>query len=201
MNMRHLSSAVMCFCLGAASLSGCAGSPAVNFYTLAPAAISSLSITAKTALSVTVGPVTMPELVDRPQLVRRVDGTRVLILETQRWAEPLKDALPRLLAGNLSVMLGTDRVSAYLQDAAREADCRVLVDFQRFDATDDIVAIDALFTIRRSADAPAKTVRAQISEPIAGKNYEALVSAYSRALASLSRDIARVLSEEQGGLR
>jgi hypothetical protein len=189
------------FCLGAAAMSGCAASPKVNFYTLSPAVGSDAAVPAGTTLSIAVGPVTMSELVDRPQLVKRIDWSRVIILETQRWAEPLKDALPRLLAGNLSIMLGTDRVSAYLQDAAREADCRVLVDFQRFDATDDTVTIDALFTIRRSADAPPKTVRSQISEPIAGKNYEELVSAYSRALASLSRDIARVLSEEQGGLR
>jgi hypothetical protein len=169
----------------------------VNFYTLAPVAKSDVAVPAGTALSVTVGPVTMPELVDRPQLVKRIDGSRVLILETQRWAEPLKSSVPRLLAENLSFLLGTDRVSAYLQSAAHEANCRVSVDFRRFEATDDTVTIDALFTLRRSPDAPAKTGHSHIREPIGGEGYEALVSAYSRALASLSKDIARSINAEQ----
>ena len=193
MKIRHRLAAVMLFCLGAAALSGCAGSPRVNFYILAPVAKSDVAVAAGTTSSVTVGPVTIPELADRPQLVKRVDGFKVLILETQRWAEPLKDAVPRLLAENLSILLGTDRVSAYLQRAAQEADCRVFVDFQRFDAAEDGVTIDALFTIRRSEDTPAKTGRSHIHEPISGEGYEALVSAYSRALASLSSDIARSL--------
>src|SRR5215813_4840355 len=51
---------------------------------------------------VIVGPVNIPQLVDRPQLVMRDTGFGVRILERERWATPLKESLPRVIAGDLA---------------------------------------------------------------------------------------------------
>jgi hypothetical protein len=135
-------------------------------------------------------------LVDRPQLVVRADGSRVDILETHRWAEPLKSGIPRLLAENLSRLFGGARVAVYPQSAANDADYRVFVDFQRFESAGDSVTVDALWTVRRSTEAAPKTGRLQISEPMGGEGYEALVGAYDRALLAVSSDIARAIRKD-----
>ncbi len=182
-----------------AAASGCGRSPAVNFYTLAAMAPEAAS-TAAASHSVAVGPVTLPELVDRPQLVIRVAASRVDILETHRWAEPLKNEIPRVLAENLARLLRPARVSTYGQSASRDAEYRVLVDIQRFESVPgDGVTIEALWSVRRTAvgAVPGKG-RSIVREPAVGTGYEALVAAHGRALAAISRDIAQALLEEEG---
>lgn len=179
-----------------AVMSGCSRSPRVNFYILEPTAKAAAAVPAQNAPTVAVAPITLPEMVDRPQMVVRVDGSRVDILEMHRWAEPLKSGIPRLIAENLSRLLGSAQVSTYSQNAASEADYRIFVDIPRFESTADSVTIDALWTIRRPAQGSQKTGRSQVHEPRGGEGYEGLVWAYNRALAAVSNDIARAILAE-----
>src|SRR5512137_88877 len=94
-------------CLAAALLTGCA-SPRTNFYTLNVAAAP--DATAPAMEAVAVGPVSLPALLDRPQLVVRTAPNRVEFLETHRWAEPLKSELPRVIAADLTRLLNQARV-------------------------------------------------------------------------------------------
>ena len=176
---------------------GCARSPQVNFYTLATMS-PEVAAPAPPLHGVAVGPVTLPELVDRPQLVLRVDANRVEIIETDRWAEPLKIEIPRLLAENLAHLLSPVRVSTIDQSESRYAEFRVLVDIQRFETVPgEGVKIDALWSVRRSAaGAVPRKGRSQVQETATGTGYEALVAAHSLALAAISRDIAQALREE-----
>ncbi len=136
---------------------------------------------------------------DRPQLVLTLDANRVQLLENHRWAEPLKSAIPRVLAENLSRVLGTDQVSWHPQSAAYRADYRILADFQRFEASGDQVIVDTLWTVRSSSTAPAINGRSRIQEQIDGTGYEAVAAAYSRALATVSAEIAAAIRKERGG--
>ncbi|MBK5277140.1 MAG: membrane integrity-associated transporter subunit PqiC [Desulfuromonadales bacterium] len=193
MNSRNLFSALALAGYLAAALVGCGRSPQVTFYTLA--AMSGSDDTPRTAspCSVAVFPVTLPEFVDRPQLVRASGGSRVDVLEFHRWAEPLKVAIPRLMAENLSRLLKTERVSAYPQSAANDADYRVVTDFQRFESSGNTVIIDALWSIRTPTGVILKTGRTRLNEAISGDGQDGLVAAYSRALTGLSREIAGAL--------
>lgn len=175
---------------------GCSRSPRANFYILEPTAKAELAFPAQNAPTVAIAPITLPEIVDRPQLVVRVNGFRMDILEMHRWAEPLKSGIPRLLAENLSRLLGSAQVSTYSQNVAIEADYRIFVDIRRFESTADSVTVDAFWTIRRSTPDAPKTGRSQVHEPRGGEGYEAIVAAYSRALAAVSSDIARAIRTE-----
>jgi uncharacterized lipoprotein YmbA len=170
----------------------------VNFYTLAavaPETASSINI----PHAVAVGPVTLPELVDRPQLVIRFDANKVEIIETHRWAEPLKGEITRILAENLARLLRPSRVSAYNQSASLDAEYRVLVDIQSFESVPgEGVEIDAFWAVRRSTvGATTRKGRSLVHEPAGGTDYEALVAAHCRALATISKDIAQALMEEE----
>lgn len=117
-------------CLAVALLAGCSSSPKVTFYTLNVAATNETP--APPLNSVAIGPITLPDLLDRPQLVVRTTANRVDILETHRWAEALKSEIPRIIAADLGILLKPARVSTYPQNAGLEADYRVLLDIQRF---------------------------------------------------------------------
>lgn len=178
-----------------ASLSvGCSRSPRVSFYTLEPGVQIEAAVPAATVPAVVVGPVTLPEVVDRPQLVVRVAANRVEILETHRWAEPLKSEIPRLLAENLNRQFGATRVSSYLQHAGTDAAYRVLVDISRFEASPDgAVVVEAVWSLRPVAGGVSKSGRIQVREPVGAEGYDPLVAAYGRALFAVSADLATAI--------
>jgi uncharacterized protein len=166
-------------------LLACGSPPRERFYTLdapePPAA-------AAAPYSIAVGPVSVPELVDRPQFVVRVGANQVAIAEQARWAEPLKSAIARVVAANLAKELG-----ARTQLRNGDADYRVLIDVQRFESTPgDAVLLDAQWTVI-GAKGARRSGRSTQREPAQGRDYDALAAAHSAALAKLSSEIAEAI--------
>ena len=153
----------------AALAAGCATSPTPSYYTLNVDAAAAAPARALDRPTIAVGAVSVPDAVDRPQLVVRTGANEVRIEELHRWAGPLKSELPRVMAGNISRVTGDPRVSAHPESASLVADYRVLVDFQRFDgAPGGDVALDALWTILAPNGDVVGSGRASIREPVAG---------------------------------
>jgi uncharacterized protein len=166
---------------------GCA-SPASRFYTLsaanAPAATTS-------NLSVVVGPVSVPAVVDRPQIVVTTGPNQVRPEEFNRWAAPLQNSIARVIAENLVAMLGTPRVILSSQTLGADTDYRAAIEVQRFEsATGEAAILDAVWTVSRAKDGRSLTGRTTVQEVTSDKSYDALAAAHSRALARLSLDIA-----------
>lgn len=178
------------------TLIGCGSSPKETYYTLSAAAAmnGAAPVTGESAYSIAVGPITLPEAVDRPQLVLRVGPNEVTFVELHRWAGSLKSEISRIIADNLAAYLNVRQVAAYPQSAGDNADYRVLVDIQRFDSTlGESVTIDALWSIKRQSDGVARTGRSTARESSGGGNYDGVVAGHSRALATVSRDIAEAI--------
>jgi uncharacterized protein len=172
-------------------LAGCATAPPESFYTLSAGGRAGV-VPINGGRSVVVAPAALPEIVDRPQLVMYADTNRVSILEQQRWAEPLRVGIPRVVAENLGNLLGSAQVSTR-DDAIGSPDCRVSIDVRRFDARPAaVVTVDALWTVT-CAGAPRRTGQSTAHEPVMGPRYESVVAAYGRALEALSRDIAAAI--------
>lgn len=179
-------------CLAAALLAGCSRSPRVSFYTLNAAAAPEENTQALEA--VVIGQITLPELLNRPQFVVSIDANRVDILEMERWAAPLKSEIPRIVAENLTALLKPTRVSAYPQNSGFDASYRIQIDILRLEMTEGKgVALDALWSIRRTEGGIVKSGRTVVGEPVTASGYESLVAAQSRALAVVSQDLAQAL--------
>jgi uncharacterized lipoprotein YmbA len=178
------------------TLAGCK-SPNSSFYTLSPDA--SLEHTgAPLPCAVVVGPVTIPELVDRPQLVTRVSDNEVALNEFARWGEPLKSGIARTIAADLGQLLGNARVSVAGQAALVQETCRVRVDIVRFDSMPgDAATIDAQWVVRVPGKPLPLSGRSVVREPVGAGGDDALVAAHSRALAAVSRDIAAAIRSTQ----
>ncbi len=141
--------------------------------------------------SVSVGPVSVPAAVDRPQIVVRLGPNQVAIDEFHRWASSLPDAIARVVAENLAAMLGTPNVTVFSQPTASGARYRVLVDVLRFEsAPGEAALLDAVWTVRNTKDGTTRSGRTTVSEPVPDREYASLAAAHSRALGRLSADLA-----------
>jgi len=177
-----------------ALLAGCGSAPKEQFYTLADPAPKTTGSLSGLEYGVAIGPVYVPDSVDRPQFVLRTPGAEVRIAEQVRWAEPLKEGIARAVATNLAHFLNNARVSPRPYAAGGDADYRVVLDVQRFDSTlGESATLDVMWTVRRTKDGEQQTGRVRVQEAVSDAGYEALVAAHGRALGAVSRDIAEAI--------
>jgi uncharacterized lipoprotein YmbA len=174
----------------AAGLAGCATAPS-RFYALTSTATA--DGTPAVPVAVLVGPVTVPAAVDRPEMVVQTAPNRVDIDEFNRWAAPLNDAIARVVAGDLTVLLATPDV-ATAPLANFRTDYRVTINVQRFESLPgQSVLVDAVWTVHRTADGSARAGRTTAREAVPAEPVDALAAAHSRALAQVSADIAAAI--------
>jgi uncharacterized lipoprotein YmbA len=172
---------------------GCASAPS-HFYTLTPTPMASPG-SGPPGLSIVVGPVTVPEVVDRPQIVLRVGTNQVTLDEFNRWASSLQDEIARTVAQNLMARFGTPNVALASQRPTPEPGFRVTIVVQRFEsALGDAATLDAQWTVRRAREEAIRTGRTTVSESARGGAHDALASAHSRAIGRLSEDIAEAIA-------
>ena len=182
-------------------LGGCAGTKPSKFYTLnslsAPGERSG-AVSAERGIAVAVGPVAIPDYLDRPQILTRSGPRELKLAEFDRWAGSFEQDVSRVLTENLSALLAPDNVivlrwgrDAYPFPAA----FRVGVDVTRFEGTiGESVILAARWSVSREEDRKILFVHESIlKEPVEGQDYDALVEAMSRALAGLSREIAAAI--------
>lgn len=189
---------VVALCALAAAWAGCA-TPRSAFYTLSPAA---KAAAAPAGCSVSVGPVSVPEIVDRPQVVVRTGPNQVFFDEFNRWGSPLRYEIARVVAENLGRLLGTPMVTASPLPAAGDAAYRIAVDVIAFESSPGEAAVlDAAWTVRSGKDGAVRSGRTTVREGTQDDGYPALAAAHSRALGKASGDIAGAIRamEGQGG--
>jgi len=186
--------------LGAVLLvqTACASSKPAKFYVLSASSAPGHSQQAPATapgVSIAVGPVKIPDYLDRAQIVTHSTANALQLAEYDRWAEPLDRSLPRLLTENLSSLLPADSLAAFPWPGPAHVDYQVVVEVIQFDGTlGQKVWLEARWTILGDG---GKQVRwrgnANISEPVTGDSHEALVTGWSKALGGLSGEIAASL--------
>ncbi|MBI2799270.1 MAG: membrane integrity-associated transporter subunit PqiC [Gammaproteobacteria bacterium] len=187
------------FLLGALVLTSCARTPPSHFYALESTASSGgvhppRMMPANT--TVYIGPVTVPEAIDRPQLVVRQTDNELGVLEGQRWVEPLKIAIGRVLATTLTAELGNTVVGAYPGTALTDAVYRVQVDVQKIDiSSSGSISFDAVWSVRRAEGGNAVAGRT-VGTQGGGADYRALAGAYTQMATRIGRDIAQALGNQ-----
>jgi uncharacterized lipoprotein YmbA len=175
---------------------GCGASAPARYYTLDSTATPNGAPVAR--IAVTVGPVSIPAAVDQPQFVVQVASNRVEIDEFNRWDAPLGDSIARAVAGDLTVLLGTPNVAA-APFANFDPTYTVTIEVQRFDSIrGEAALVEALWTVRKTAGGETRSGRSVAREAVQGEGFDALAAAHSRALASMSADIASAIRTAAG---
>jgi uncharacterized lipoprotein YmbA len=179
-------------------LSGCASSPIPRYYLL-----SSLEATSPETkpsaegrcFSIGIGPINIPDYLNRPQIITRGTSVEFTLAEFDRWGEPLKDNLKHVLAKNLSTLLCTKAIAFFPWKGGIPIDHRIEMEVLRLDGSlGGNVSLEVWWMVF-SGDGKRMLVskRSTFTEAVGGQDYKSLVGAHSRALGTLSREIAEVI--------
>jgi hypothetical protein len=184
---------------GSLLLAGCSSSPATHFYVLS-AVPSPTSIAANGAEpAVGVGPVELPEYLDRPQIVTRSGQNELNLAEFDRWGESLKDNAAEVLAENLAILLPSKKISVYPWKRATQINYQVAAKITRFDrAENGETVLRVRWTLLDGSGTELLSRESRYAESAAGADYGATVAAMNRALAQFSREVANVINGFKG---
>ena len=148
--------------------------------------------------TVAIGPTSVAELIDRSQIVQRTAPNRIEVLDAHRWAEPLRAAVPRVLAAQLAARLGEPRVAVAPQLLARP-EYRITLDVARLEyGPAGEARLEILWTVRRTRDGAAKSGRSAEREAPTAPGIEFYVAAQGRAIARAAAEIEAALREVAG---
>ncbi len=196
--MTHAKRLVIPLALGL-SLAGCAGtSPPSRFYVLEPTLGQVEPITRMPKLSIGLGPLTLPDLLDRPQILTRSGPYQLDLAEFERWGGDLGANLGRLAAQRIGARLGTERVSLHPWPRQRQLDLQVRVDLTRFDGRPGTEAwLQGTFALLDGpGDRELRLEGFDLRQAVSGTQYADLAAALSALAERLADRIAEVMAEE-----
>jgi uncharacterized lipoprotein YmbA len=139
-----------------------------------------------------VGPVKIPEYLDRPEMTTRSTPYSLQFAEFDKWAEPLEKSLARVLAENLSILLSTDRVVVFPWAGSVHVLYQVTVDVEQLEYTSDgkALLVAGWSVFGNDGGKLLAIKRSRIIVPVQSTGFEAIASAQSRAVGDMSREIA-----------
>jgi len=193
------------FALGVALLGACASSPPMRFYTLTPIAPETPVNAVAGVTPLRLSRVTVPGELDRSQLVRRIDSTRLQIDDQDRWAAPLDEMIRRVLSADLASRLPPNTVLDANESAAGDRQPALAVDIHELYADPSCaVTLQATWVLTlpqtRPGGEPAQaeqprqaTEQTRVPSPGACSGADAVPEAMSRALAQFSDRIVAAL--------
>ncbi|GEM_PF-441630 len=185
-------------------LAGCAGtSPNPDFYTLTPVVGMSPppALEPRPELRLGIGPVVLPEVLRRPQLVVRSGTHRLHYDEFSRWGADPGAEIERLLVFRLMEALGTAQVYPHPWPDARRLDYRVRVEVLDLDS--DMQGVLRLrghwVLLGPRGDQELEIHPIDLREPLGdASDPQNLVEAQGRLFARLADGIARRIAERSG---
>lgn len=180
-------------------LTGCARTATTAYYQLTAVPLERLEavVPQPTSAVIGIGPITLPEYLDRPQIVSRQSTHRLQISDRHRWAEPLGDNIARVLQENLARTNGSERVILHPWSPSLSVDLQIPIEILFFEADDGDVRFAALWTLQDRAgkvllSQRRSSHRIEVAKP---SDYDRQAAALSEALARFSAEIATALRE------
>jgi uncharacterized protein len=201
MKIRGATKLMLLVCLGSAILTaGCLFSPQPDkskFFVLAPDVAQGAKVTPAAAgaphqLVIGLGPIKLPEYLDRSDVVTRVAPNRLELSPVDRWAEPLSTDFRQVMAQDLSARLGTQMITFYPWYRTTHVDYQVRIDVYRFERdSHDTATLVAHWQIFDGSGAILYATDSTISET--GQPHEPGAAALSRALGTLAGQITSAI--------
>jgi uncharacterized protein len=145
-----------------------------------------------TSLAIGLGPVHMPDYLDRPELVIRTSPNGFELAENDLWAETLTENFRQVLASDLTNLLGTANIVQFPWYPGTRLDYIVHVRIQRFEAdTSQSAKLVARWDlITPQGDQVLATNELHLSRPSSSLSGDAVAAALSLDVAGLAQQIA-----------
>ena len=176
-------------------LAACGTSPRNNYYLLTTSVREAPD---GESPSLGIGPIAVPEYLNRSSLVYSREGNRLQVSSTERWAEPLESGIKRTLAVNLASQLDTQDIRYFPWEPDNAPDYGVSVSLLQLDANDQRALLAAEWRVTHPAtgDSVARRI-VTLTQPLPGGSLEAqqIAPAYSELLAQLSGLISEAIEK------
>jgi len=185
-------------CSTGALLSACLSTPPTQFYVLEPLSEPpSLSTATEKKRQIGIGPVSIPALLERKQIVTRLPDNSIKIAEFHQWASPLKDNVAQVLTHNLATLQTGDLIRAYPWSAYGAVDYRIIIDIIRFDTRpEQSVNLEANWAIMNEKNHTLlSSGRSKIEHPLDDLSYPAAVKALNKILSEFSQELSLALGK------
>ena len=188
---RCIGKALLLGLISALCLWGCGTDKSSRFYTLIPAGSAGNPSLAGPPLYIAISSVGIPDYLDRPQIVTRDGKDELKIAEFDRWAGELQNDITRVLAETLASSFPGYRVFILTGRHAMPADYSITVQVARFDpAPGQGVWLKAQWTVlEKESDKIVSYGESSLTEPLPDSSYQTIVTAMSRAVDRLGREI------------
>jgi uncharacterized protein len=193
--LNKYSNGFIMLCVGAV-LTACASTP-TNFYTLEAQSrppVSTNTSTVKKQL-IGIGPLSLPALLDRRQIVTRGENNSVQLAEFDQWAAPLKDNVIAVLSKNVATLQPNAIVRAYPWGAYGNVDYRVIVDISRFDTQlGKSVNLEASWAIMEEQNHTIiSNGQTKLQQSLNDASYNSAAQGLSKLLDDFSQQLSRAL--------
>ena len=180
------------------ALAGCFGtSRPSRFYTLEPLEVRDGPGSTATDATLLVGPVELPDYVDRPQIVTRSGTNELVIAEFERWGGSLDKQISGSLVATLRDRLAARQIAVVPWKSAIVSSgtpYRVTVSISRFDGVlGHSVVLQVRWELCMQSGGKVESLgvkEASVTEQINGPGYDSLVVAMQRALVNLGQQMA-----------
>ncbi|NKC15153.1 MAG: hypothetical protein GKR94_24065 [Gammaproteobacteria bacterium] len=149
------------------------------------------------ALVLDLAALTLPQYLERPQIVTRIERNRLVLAEFDNWGGSLEKNMLRVLASNLSMLLATPDIHMATRRTPAKVDARVEIEVIQFERGPDRRAVLMAQWRLLEAGRERKTIVSKVtslqSPPMAAPSMTATVAAMSDLAGELSVLIARAV--------
>ena len=175
-------------------LSACVSSPPVHYYSLSPID-TDYQQDPDDAVMLGIGPLSIPDYLNRSQIVTRDVDAQMRVDDFSRWTEPLADSMHRIISTDVDNLLHGVVVVMYPYDAVVRShlDYRLVGDVNRFDAdSSGLVVLEiqwAIVDTEAHLLVSARRNRYQ-AQMVTSGDFGAMVAAMHDVLSQFSRSVA-----------
>lgn len=194
MNNHHILSLLL---IAATMLfTGCGSSPTASLYILNSIDRDNIALPALTTdnhtVAVKIGPISIPDTLDQPQIITRTGQNSLVADEFNRWSGDFQSDIQRIIGENISILLPTNQVMLSQEINLLPYDFQVIVNVRKFDGTlGGAITLNADWTVAgKGKEKPVIAKKSVLQKSTDGADYQAYVATQSQLLEKLSQEIA-----------
>lgn len=183
--------------LATLGVAACASQPIDdNYYSLVLAAddANRSDASADATRQLLVGPVLLPDYLDRRGIVMQFGSSRVLSANHHFWAEPLDEGIGKVLVQDVAKMNAQLFVDREVGRQTANHDCRLGVEFDKFHATDKATVVSSgRYWLTSNADRVRREF--DLTQRLSADGYGHAVDALRESLRSVAKLVSQSIDE------
>jgi len=177
-------------------LASCAAQPPTHYYDLTSQAMASENAIS-TDITLGIGPVTLPQLLDRPGIVSRHHSTGINVASYHVWAGELEPTFTRVLADSISTTLQHETIWASPWDNRFRPQYQLRLFVDRFSGElNGSVTLSLTWTLLADYGQQVISTHRYRASIESGQGYEGYVNALNQLLADFAGEVSLRLAEE-----